>query len=120
MEKKAKVSGVDTKAAPASGKEAASAGRVVRVKWGASSSIPTIYANHLVITHSGPQFYLVFGELEPHSELIGQLVDEFKPPDHVEIVPVAKIAVTPKAMRQFAKIIQENVTKFSEQATSDE
>ena len=77
------------------------------LQWGDASQIPTIYANHLYITHSGGEFYLVFGELAP---IIN--IDKDNPPDYLEIKPVVKVAILPKNMLEFAKVIQTNIDNF--------
>lgn len=82
-------------------------GIAIRLQWGQSEQAPTIYANHLYITHSGNEFYLVFGELNPILE-----VDVDNPPDHLEIKPTVKIAVATENMIKFAKAIQDNVDRF--------
>lgn len=79
----------------------------IRLKWGSSEAIDTIYANHLFVTHAGGEFYLVFGELEPVFE-----IDRDNPPEYLEITPVAKIAVAPESMVKFAEAIEENIAKY--------
>lgn len=81
----------------------------IKLIWGASEKAPTIYANHLYITHAGNEFYLVFGELSPFLDL-----DAENLPEHLEIQPKIKIAVSPENMVKFADAIQENVTKFKQ------
>jgi hypothetical protein len=84
-------------------------GVTIKLVWGNSSNVPTIYANNLYITHAGSEFYLVFGEMSPVTEFN---LDEL--PEHLEIKPVAKIAVTPENMIRFAEAISENIAKFKE------
>lgn len=78
----------------------------IPLRWGDSSQIPTVYANHVLITHSGGEFYLVFGELVPIN------IDKDDPPDFLEIKPVAKIALMPDNMLRLAEIIQNNVDNY--------
>ena len=84
-------------------------GVMVRLVWGSSINVPTTYANNLFITHTANEFYLVFGELSPVTEL-----DIEQVPEYLEIKPVAKIAVTPENMVKFADVIAENMVKFKE------
>ncbi len=79
----------------------------ISLKWGEANQIPTIYANHLYITHSGGEFYLVFGEL---AAIIN--IDKENPPESLEIKPVAKIAITPDNMLRFAEVIQTNLNNY--------
>jgi len=84
----------------------------IGVRWGDSEELPTLYANHLFISHTGPQFYLVFGELGPHSEFMDIGPEELPP--YVEIEPVAKIAVAHEVMLSIRDTIDNNVKRFIE------
>lgn len=84
-------------------------GVTLKLVWGSPANIPTIYANNLYITHAGNEFYLVFGEMSPITQL-----DANNLPDHLEIKPVAKIAVTQENMMKFADVITENTARFKE------
>ena len=74
--------------------------------WGSSEHTPTVYANQILITHAGPEFYIIFGELVP--PLILKKEDL---PSKLEIKPVARMAVSREAMRLFAEAIKSNVEK---------
>ncbi|MCC7353272.1 MAG: DUF3467 domain-containing protein [Anaerolineae bacterium] len=80
---------------------------------------PTIYANHLFITHTGSEFYLVFGEAVPFTpaNLSPEKLETLK---SVSIKVVAKIAVSPPAMLAMASVIQANVEKFKTRFTISE
>jgi hypothetical protein len=78
----------------------------VRLEWAEATELTTIYANHLYITHSGGEFYLVFGELAPLD------IDKDNPPDVMQIKPVAKIVVSPDKMLSIADAIALNVSNF--------
>lgn len=84
-------------------------GVTLKLVWGSPADIPTIYANNLYITHAGNEFYLFFGEMSPITQL-----DANNLPDHLEIKPVAKIAVTQENMMKFADAIAENTARFKE------
>lgn len=84
-------------------------GVTLKLVWGSPADIPTVYANNLYITHAGNEFYLVFGEMSPITQL-----DASNLPDHLEIKPVAKIAVTQENMMKFADAIAENTARFKE------
>jgi hypothetical protein len=85
-------------------------GFTVQIQWESAKDIPTIYANHLHISHAGGnEFYLVFGELGPQTDL-----DMNNPPECLEIKPVARIGISSPNMIRFAQAIQENVDKFKE------
>ena len=80
---------------------------VIPVYWKAPDGLPSLYANQLLISHAGGEFYLFFGEETPPLALKAEDV-----PDHLQVVPVAKIVVAPEAMLRFAEAIQANIEKF--------
>lgn len=85
----------------------------IRTAWQSDviSEVPTIYANQLLITHAGPEFFLVFGVVTPlpvsPDEELG--LTELSP---LPVTPVAKIAVSPDAMATMAETIQGNVETY--------
>ena|SRR3972149_3177250 len=84
-------------------------GIAIPVRWTSPEQASTVYANQLIVTHGGGEFYLVFGEAVP--PLI--LDPEKQPlPDFVEIKALIKIAVEPEHMLRFAKAIQANVANY--------
>lgn len=89
----------------------------IPLRWGDTTETPTLYANHLYITHSGREFYLVFGELAPVN------IDQDNPPDTLVIKPLVKIAIIPENMLKFIEVIRKNVDNFKKSfmnRTSDE
>jgi hypothetical protein len=80
----------------------------IRLIWKNLSDLNTIYANQLLISHSGGEFYLIFGEF------LAAEIDVENPPNTAIIKPVAKIAISPRAMQRMANIITENVSKFKD------
>lgn len=87
----------------------------VRLVWDKPAEVPTMYANNLIISHSGSEFYLVFGETEPWLELDSSII-----PSELKIKPIVKIAISHKNMLKFAEIIEGNVNQFKEMSTSKE
>ena len=80
--------------------------KAIRLQWPSSiEDVPTYYSNVLMISHGGPEFFLVFGEFAPTPPGI-------EPPDVINIRPTLKIAVTPAAMVSMARIIQGNVEAY--------
>ncbi len=76
-------------------------------------TMPTVYANHLFVSHAGPEFFLIFGVVTPPFILPGDEA-KFAELKEVEAAPVAKIAVSPESMLAMAKTIQTNVEKYLE------
>lgn len=79
----------------------------VRLKWGSAKDLDTIYVNQLSITHSGPEFYLTFGELP-----LPPLMSKEEISRELEIIPVVRLAVTPDAMKSIADAIQINMERY--------
>jgi len=88
---------------------------VIPVRWKTPDGLPSLYANQLLISHAGGEFYLFFGEVTPPLALEPEDM-----PDHLEIVPVAKIVVAPEAMLRFAEAIQTNIEKFKTRSVSEQ
>ncbi|NOR04746.1 MAG: hypothetical protein GQ575_00360 [Deltaproteobacteria bacterium] len=82
-------------------------GVVLPVKWGDVTKAPTVYANQLLISHMGSEFYLIFGEI---SAIFHGGKEQL--PESLEIQPRVKIAITRKNMIAFAKVIQQNTQDF--------
>jgi len=84
----------------------------IRIVWGSDENIPALYANHLFISHVGEfEFHLIFGHLSPPLALG---LHEGELPDYVQIKPVAKIVISPEAMKKFVEAIDDNLNKFIE------
>jgi len=97
----------------------------IPVEWPDTVDLPAVYANQLHIQHTGNEFFLTFGELQPpivvgseeeRQEKLGTI-------PAITVRPVAKIAISPPAMMGMADVIRENVERFRElleQLASDE
>jgi hypothetical protein len=77
----------------------------IPVEWADGEGLDVLYANQLVISHGGPEFFMVFGVLEPPP--VGTDV-----PDKMIIRPVAKIAVSREAMPGFVHAMHENLQRW--------
>lgn len=88
----------------------------IPLKWELGDNLNTIYANQAIISHAGPEFYLIFGEAKPSINLLmGQIETVNDLPSYIPIQPVVKIALPPEAMLEIAEAIQRNVKKYLEQ-----
>lgn len=63
--------------------------------------------NNALITHAGPQFYILFGELVPPIVTSSRHL-----PDQIVVEPRARIAMAPEAMLDFARALQDSVERF--------
>lgn len=86
-------------------------GKMVQVslKWGSDEDLDTRYVNHLSITHSGPEFYLTFGELS-----FPPIMSEEDISSELEIKPVVRLAISPDSMKSIANAIQINMERYSQ------
>ena len=80
------------------------------IRWGSADDIPTLYANQLFVSHAGPEFFLIFGNITAPL-LVGE-VEKDSLPEFLQVKPVARIAVTREQMLEFAKAIHQNVERF--------
>lgn len=79
--------------------------KLIRFRWASPDEIPAIYANQLFISHAeDDEFHLVFGHMAPPSA-------DSERPDEVTIQPVAKIKISPEAMKSIAHAITEASTE---------
>ena len=78
--------------------------------WNDDESVLPVYANHLYISHQGAtEFNITFGQLFPPFTLHLQ---ENELPEAIKIKPVAKIVVSPEAMKRFVETLKKNIEQF--------
>ena len=91
-------------------------GKAISVVWEVPSDFPTHYATHLVVQHTEDDFTVTFWDLRP-PVLIGtpeekrQQVEAIK---GVRATTVARIILSPRRMREFAQVMQDNLKTFDE------
>jgi hypothetical protein len=86
----------------------------IEMKWGCIDDTPTVYANQLLITHAGPEFYLIFGEIVPVN------VDNLNAiPQPLSVKPKIKIAISREIMSLFIDAINDNFEKFSARVNTE-
>jgi len=84
--------------------------REVKIVWGDADDLPALFANHLAVSHMGvTEFNLVFGYLSP--PLIPGLNKE-ELPETIKIKPVARLVITPEAMKDFLKALNDNFERY--------
>ena len=81
---------------------------VIKTKWGSHAGLPTLYANHLMVSHANQnEFFLFFGLLTPPAALSPETF-----PKELEIIPITKIVVAPENVKRFAEAILKNVEQY--------
>lgn len=73
--------------------------------------LPTTYANQLLISHAGPEFFLVFGIVTPPVPPADRELD-LGEMDALEVSPVVKIAISAEAMLAMAETIKTNIERY--------
>lgn len=99
----------------AQGKKQAANKTQVKLVWDKVTRAPTVYTNQLVVSHSGGEFYLIFGEMQ-----IPTILHDEKPPTEIKVKEVARIAVTPDMAVQFANVLSESVSRFLARLVDEE
>jgi len=93
-------------------------GRTVTLKWGDLSHMPVLFTNHL-LSQAQPQdgmLYLTFGHASPPpfigtQEEVRAQVEAF---DALEITPLARLAVTPEQLRNYIRVLTDNLQRYEE------
>lgn len=82
----------------------------IQLEWQSADALPTIHSNQASVSHAGMQdFYIIFGEA--HAPTDAAPTDG---PRKVPIRAVAKIAMSPASMLNFAQAVAKNVQGFLE------
>lgn len=77
----------------------------IPLEWEASDDIPMVYANQVMISHAGPEFFVVFGVVLP-PDAPEQIPDSFR------IQPQVRVVVSREAMPAIVKALNDNLARF--------
>ena len=92
--------------------------KAIRVVWGSEENTELVYANQIYVSHaSGTEFNIVFGQLSPPLT-VGLRESEL--PDQLEIKPVAHIIASPDVMREFVRVLVENLENLEKRVRNKE
>lgn len=83
----------------------------IRLRWQDISDLPTLYANQVYITHSGNEFYVIFGETQLPL-LVNMTPEEMGSLGEIEVKPVVKLVFTPDGIAPIVDAMADNVRKF--------
>ena len=86
--------------------------RELKVKW-ANADIPTVYANQLLLSHTGPEFYLIFGEIIAVDD-----DDPTRVPDVLTVRQRVRVAVSREVMGSFVEAINNNYKNFADKVNA--
>jgi hypothetical protein len=90
-------------------KSAGNESQEIKLVWDSAEELQTNYVNQVIISHSGPEFYLVFGEVVTPA-VTGKISPT--PPENLRVKPIIKLAIPNRLMPQIAAVIADNVNKF--------
>lgn len=77
----------------------------IPLEWASASDTPIVYANQVMISHAGPEFFLVFGVVLPPDA-----PDQI--PDSLTIQPQVRVVVAREAMPAIAQALNDNVQRY--------
>jgi hypothetical protein len=77
----------------------------IPLEWGSADDIPIAYANQVMVSHAGPEFFLVFGVVLPPSTQ-----DEL--PDAFVIKPQVRVVISREAMPAIVQALNDNLSRF--------
>jgi len=83
----------------------------INLVWDSAEDLPTHYVNQVIASHSGPEFYLIFGEVITPA-VQGQIGGKI--PTDLKVKPIVKLAIPHQMMVDIAKVIAENAKNFAE------
>jgi len=72
-----------------------------RLRWGSAKELETFYVNHISVTRTENEYYIIFGELPMPIITLGE-----RPPEELEIIPKVRLAISPGAMESIVGVIQ--------------
>jgi hypothetical protein len=77
----------------------------IPLEWTDADDIPILYANQVMISHAGPEFFIQFGVVLPPST-----ADEL--PDSLVIKPQVRIVVAREAMPAIVQAMNDNLSRY--------
>lgn len=79
----------------------------VPLEWSDDEEVPIVYANQVLVSHGGPEFFLVFGVVLPPANP-GEL------PDALRIRPQVRVVISRDAMASVVKALNDNLVRYQE------
>ena len=79
----------------------------IPLEWDEQDEVPILYANQVMVSHMGPEFFLTFGVVTPP-----MVTDQL--PDALHIRPQVRIAVAREAMPAVVKALQDSLQRFQQ------
>lgn len=77
----------------------------VPIEWDDAEGVPIVYANQVLVSHGGPEFFVVFGVVLPPTN-----PDQL--PDSYRIQPQVRVAISREAMPAIVHALSENLARY--------
>ena len=77
----------------------------VPLEWSDDADIPIVYANQVLVSHGGPEFFIVFGVILPPA-------NPTELPDALEIKPQVRVVVSRDAMPSVVQALNDNLVRY--------
>ncbi len=77
----------------------------IPLEWSSAADTPIVYANQVMVSHAGPEFFLVFGVVLPPDS-----PDQM--PDSLTIEPQVRVVVAREAMPAIVQALADNWQRF--------
>jgi hypothetical protein len=77
----------------------------IPIEWDDPGEAPIVYANQVLISHAGPEFFLVFGVVVPP-------LNTNDLPDTLKIRPQVRVVVSREAMGSIVQAMNDNLQRF--------
>lgn len=86
----------------------------IPLEWDDSADVPIVYANQVLVSHGGPEFFVVFGVVVPPTT-----PDQM--PDTYHIQPQVRVVISREAMPAIVQALSDNLARYraAAQASSD-
>jgi len=82
----------------------------VPLEWAEDDEVPIVYANQVLVSHGGPEFFIVFGVVMPPT-------NPAELPDALKIQPQVRVVVSRDAMPSIVNALNVNLGRYREGAS---
>ena len=77
----------------------------VPLEWEDGTDVPILYANQVLVSHGGPEFFIVFGVVVPPT-------NPDQVPDTYRIQPQVRVVVSREAMPGIVQALVDNLARY--------
>ncbi len=77
----------------------------IPLEWADDEDVPIVYANQVLVSHGGPEFFVVFGVVLPPT-------NPNELPDVLQIRPQVRVVVSRDSMASIVKALNDNLHRY--------